>query len=102
MSDLKVEELENVFERVLGMRENSLKVLLYILAKGRHVTPREIVEEMGLSQNTVWKAVRRLEAAGLIRSVERGSYEANYGLIIALLLLKVQKMVKVAGEKTVE
>jgi len=96
---LRVEELEGVFERILSMRESSLKVLVYILVKGGQITPKEIVDGTGLSQNSVWKAVRRLEAAGLIRSLERGSYEANYGLILALLLLEIQKIARFVGEK---
>ncbi|MBS7287336.1 MAG: winged helix-turn-helix transcriptional regulator [Candidatus Freyarchaeota archaeon] len=95
---MKVEDFETAFERILGMRESSLKVLVYILVRGGRVTPKEIVDETGLSQNSVWKAVRRLEAAGVIRSVERGSYEANYGFILALLLLKLQRIAKVVGE----
>lgn len=95
---MRVEDFEGAFERILGMRESSLKVLVYILVKGGRVTPKEIVEETGLSQNSVWKAVRRLEAAGVIRSVERGSYEANYGFILALLLLELQRIAKVVGD----
>jgi len=96
---LRVEELEGVFERILSMRESSLKVLVYILVKGKRVTPKEIIDETGLSQNSVWKAVRRLEAAGVIRSVERGCYEANYGFILALLLLKLQRIAGSIGRE---
>ena len=96
------EDFEVAFEKLLGLRESSMKVLLYILAKGGSSTPKEIVEETGLSQNSVWKAVRRLEAANLIRSVERGSYEANYGFLLALLLVKVQELAKTFRGASVE
>ncbi len=96
------EDFEVAFEKLLGLRESSMKVLLYILAKGGSSTPKEIVEETGLSQNSVWKAVRRLEAANLIRSVERGSYEANYGFLLALLLVKVQELAKTFRGVSVE
>ncbi|MEM1658585.1 MAG: winged helix-turn-helix transcriptional regulator [Candidatus Jordarchaeales archaeon] len=99
---MKVEDLEEAFRHILGMKESTLRVLTYILVKGERVTPKEIVEETGLSQNSVWKAVRRLEALGVIRSVERGSYEANHGFILALLLFELQKVARMLGEVGVE
>jgi len=87
-------ELFDRFDKLMRLRDTTNRILVYILTSPGPVTPKELVERLGLTENSVWKTVRRLESDGFLRSVERGEYEANFGLIVALLLFKVQELVK--------
>ncbi|MGQ9720467.1 MAG: winged helix-turn-helix transcriptional regulator [Candidatus Jordarchaeum sp.] len=88
------EELFDKFDKLLRLRDTANRVLVYILTSPRPVTPKELIDNLGLTENSVWKTVRRLESDGFIRSVERGEYEPNFGFITALLLFKVQELIK--------
>lgn len=88
------EELFEKFDKLMRLRDTANKVLIYILTSPKPVTPKELIDNLGLTENSVWKTVRRLESDGFIRSVERGEYEPNFGFITALLLFKVQELIK--------
>jgi len=83
----------------MRMRDNANKVLIYILTSPKPVTPKELMDNLGLTENSVWKTVRRLEADGFLRLVGRGEYEPNLGLLTALLLFKVQELIKMLEKR---
>lgn len=95
----KTEELFDKFDKLMRLRDAANKVLVYILTSSKPVTPKELVDNLGLTENSVWKTVRRLEADGFLRSVGRGEYEPNFGLITALLLFKVQELIKALEQR---
>jgi Mn-dependent DtxR family transcriptional regulator len=95
----KTEELFDKFDKLMRLRDAANKVLVYILTSSKPVTPKELVDNLGLTENSVWKTVRRLEADGFLRSMGRGEYEPNFGLITALLLFKVQELIKALEQR---
>ncbi len=94
MSSEDSDNLFDKFDKLMRMRDNANKVLIYILTSSKPVTPKELMDNLGLTENSVWKTVRRLEADGFLRLVGRGEYEPNLGLLTALLLFKVQELIK--------
>ncbi len=90
----RTEELFDKFDKLLRLRDTANRVLVYILTSPKPVTPKELIDNLGLTENSVWKTVRRLESDGFVRSVDRGEYEPNFGFITALLLFKVQELIK--------
>ncbi|MEM2134477.1 MAG: HTH domain-containing protein [Candidatus Freyarchaeota archaeon] len=94
MSSEDSDNLFDKFDKLMRMRDNANKVLIYILTSPKPVTPKELMDNLGLTENSVWKTVRRLEADGFLRLVGRGEYEPNLGLLTALLLFKVQELIK--------
>jgi biotin operon repressor len=99
---LSSEDSDNLFDKfdkLMRMRDNANKVLIYILTSPRPVTPKELMDNLGLTENSVWKTVRRLEADGFLRLVGRGEYEPNLGLLTALLLFKVQELIKMLEKR---
>lgn len=99
MSSEDSDNLFDKFDKLMRMRDNANKVLIYILTSPRPVTPRELMDNLGLTENSVWKTVRRLEADGFLRLVGRGEYEPNLGLLTALLLFKVQELIKMLEKR---
>ncbi|MEM3587701.1 MAG: HTH domain-containing protein [Candidatus Jordarchaeaceae archaeon] len=95
----KTEELLDKFDKLMRLRDAANKVLIYILTSSKPVTPKELVDNLGLTENSVWKTVRRLEADGFLKSMGRGEYEPNFGLITALLLFKVQELIKALEQR---
>jgi len=99
---LSSEDSDNLFDKfdkLMRMRDNANKVLIYILTSPKPVTPKELMDNLGLTENSVWKTVRRLEADGFLRLVGRGEYEPNLGLLTALLLFKVQELIKMLEKR---
>ncbi|MEM3561695.1 MAG: HTH domain-containing protein [Candidatus Jordarchaeaceae archaeon] len=94
MSSEDSDNLFDKFDKLMRMRDNANKVLIYILTSPKPVTPKELMDNLGLTENSVWKTVRRLETDGFLRLVGRGEYEPNLGLLTALLLFKVQELIK--------
>lgn len=99
MSSEDSDNLFDKFDKLMRMRDNANKVLIYILTSPRPVTPKELMDNLGLTENSVWKTVRRLEADGFLRLVGRGEYEPNLGLLTALLLFKVQELIKMLEKR---
>ncbi len=99
MSSEDSDNLFDKFDKLMRMRDNANKVLIYILTSPKPVTPKELMDNLGLTENSVWKTVRRLEADGFLRLVGRGEYEPNLGLLTALLLFKVQELIKMLEKR---
>nr|MDO8062486.1 HTH domain-containing protein [Candidatus Freyrarchaeum guaymaensis] len=87
------------FAKFLKLGEASMKIVEYVLCSRTPVTPKELIENLGLSEGAVWNALSRLSKAGFLLSTGRGEYEANYGYIIAMVLFALAELFEKRGKR---
>ncbi|MEM2047687.1 MAG: helix-turn-helix domain-containing protein [Candidatus Jordarchaeales archaeon] len=80
----------------LDKAKTRLEVLNAVLDYGP-VSPSEVAEKLGLSQNAVNIALHYLSKSGIVRKVERGLYEANYAVFCKAFLALAFKLRDVVG-----
>ncbi len=80
------------FIKFLKLGEASMKIVDYVLRSPNPVTPKELVEKLGLTEGAVWNALSRLSKAGFLVSTGRGEYMANYGYILAMVLFALVEL----------
>ncbi|MBS7287337.1 MAG: helix-turn-helix domain-containing protein [Candidatus Freyarchaeota archaeon] len=85
------------FAKFLKLGEASMRIVEYVLCSPDPVTPKELVENLGLSEGTVWNALSRLSKAGFLISTGRGEYKANQGYILAMILLVLVELYERRG-----
>jgi len=84
----------------LDRAKTRLDVLNVILDHGS-VTPSEVAEKLGLTQNAVNIALHYLSKSGLVRKVERGRYEVNYAVFCKALIALAIRLKDVLGGRIV-
>ena len=82
----------DAFNKLLRLGESSIQIIEYILCSPRPVTPRELVEKLGITEGTAWNALSRLQRIGFVVSRNRGEYEANVGFILAMVLFSLSEL----------
>ncbi|MHA1208014.1 MAG: HTH domain-containing protein [Candidatus Freyarchaeota archaeon] len=82
----------DAFNKLLRLGESSIQIIEYILCSPRPVTPRELVEKLGITEGTAWNALSRLQRIGFVVSKNRGEYEANVGFILAMVLFSLSEL----------
>ena len=82
----------DAFNKLLRLGESSNQIIEYILCSPRPVTPRELVEKLGITEGTAWNALSRLQRIGFVVSKNRGEYEANVGFILAMVLFSLSEL----------
>ncbi|MEM1658586.1 MAG: helix-turn-helix domain-containing protein [Candidatus Jordarchaeales archaeon] len=87
------------FAKFLKLGEASMKIVEYVLRSPNPVTPKELVEKLGLSEGTVWNALSRLSKTGFLVSTGRGEYKANYGYILAMVLFALVELYEKRGKE---
>ncbi|MBS7287334.1 MAG: helix-turn-helix transcriptional regulator [Candidatus Freyarchaeota archaeon] len=80
----------------LDKAKTRLDVLNAVLDYGP-VSPSELAERLGLSQNAVNIALHYLSKSGVVRKVERGLYEANYAVFCKAFLALAFRLRDVIG-----
>jgi DNA-binding IclR family transcriptional regulator len=82
----------DAFNKLLRLGESSIQIIEYILCSPQPVTPRELMEGLGITEGTAWNALSRLQKIGFLVSKNRGEYEANTGFILAMVLFSMANM----------
>ncbi|MEM4675837.1 MAG: helix-turn-helix domain-containing protein [Nitrososphaerota archaeon] len=80
----------------LDKAKTRLEVLNAIMDYGP-VSPSELAERLGLSQNAVNIALHYLSKSGVVKKVERGLYEVNHAVFYKAFLALVFKLKDVVG-----
>ena len=90
--------MEDVLKTIMDLdkAKTRLEVLNVVLDYGP-VSPSEVAERLGLSQNAVNIALHYLSKSGIVRKVERGLYEVNYAVFYKAFLALVFKLRDVVG-----
>jgi uncharacterized membrane protein len=55
------------------LRPDDEKILAFVKSKGGRAYASDIVNSLGMPKSTVWKALRRLEANGLVKTRKDGN-----------------------------
>ncbi|MGQ9720468.1 MAG: HTH domain-containing protein [Candidatus Jordarchaeum sp.] len=85
---------KDAFSKLLRLGESSIQIIEYILCSPKPVTPKELVEVLGITEGTAWNALSRLQKIGFLVSKNRGEYEANEGFILAMVLFSLTDIVE--------
>ncbi|MEM2958323.1 MAG: helix-turn-helix domain-containing protein [Candidatus Freyarchaeota archaeon] len=83
---------KEAFNKLLRLGESSIQIIEYILCSPKPVTPKELVEKLGITEGTAWNALSRLQKIGFLVTKSRGEYEANIGFILAMVLFTLSDM----------
>ncbi|MBS7250013.1 MAG: helix-turn-helix domain-containing protein [Candidatus Freyarchaeota archaeon] len=83
---------KEAFNKLLRLGESSIQIIEYILCSAKPVTPKELVEKLGITEGTAWNALSRLQKIGFLVTKSRGEYEANIGFILAMVLFTLSDM----------
>ncbi len=83
---------KEAFNKLLRLGESSIQIIEYILCSTKPVTPKELVEKLGITEGTAWNALSRLQKIGFLVTKSRGEYEANVGFILAMVLFTLSDM----------
>jgi uncharacterized membrane protein len=59
--------------RPVPLRPDDEKILAYVKSKGGRAYASDIVNSLGMPKSSVWKALRRLEANGLVKTRKEGN-----------------------------
>lgn len=84
----------DAFNKLLRLGEASIQIIDYILCSPKPVTPKELVDRLGITEGTAWNALSRLQKVGFLITRNRGEYEANTGFILSMVLFTLTDIVE--------
>ncbi|MBS7247964.1 MAG: HTH domain-containing protein [Candidatus Freyarchaeota archaeon] len=93
------EDARSGFAKFLKLGEASMRIVEYVLCSSDPVTPKELIEKLGLSEGAVWNALSRLSKAGFLVPTGRGEYRANQGYILAMVLFALVELYEKRGKR---